>query len=324
MYKASVFEVIGKISSNRIKAATRMVNKLRCFAFLLFAVDLLISASARSPALSSGEPFFVGDPNATGDLTPWERIQVGKADYKVSEHPHGLTESGSVSIAPDPLGKQGRVYKLTVTPDANFAASSAKSDRVDLWNEPKPYLGQEGQETWEHFQILFSSGGESYKPAPGNWNWLVQHHNDPRYKSFITAGSIERELPELAWGVDTKHSLPNGVQADHLFVVIRGGDDLHPPTETRVPADTPLVYDQWNDMLVHVIWSHDPQKGMVEWWLNGKSLYSQHIADLWLRPDGTTDHVNFEYSNYRVHAAWISTVYFSRVKLGASREAVAF
>jgi Polysaccharide lyase len=297
----------------------------RSLPIILFLITVgFISAKSTPLSRSSAKPFFVGDPNLTGDLTPWDHIKVGEIDYKVSDHPSGLTDSGSVSIAADPLGTQGQVYKLTTTPTSNFAASSARSDRVDLWNQPKPYLGQEGQETWEHFQLLFSSAGDSYKPAPGNWNWLVQHHNDPNYKKFISSRTIERELPELAWGVDTKHSLSNAEQAAYLFMVIRGGDDLHQPAETRVHAKTPLLDDRWNDMLVHVIWSHDPQQGMVEWWLNGDSVYSQHIANLWLRPDGKTDHVNFEYSNYRAHVEWPSTVYFSRVKLGATREAVAF
>ncbi len=291
---------------------------------VFFTTVFCISANTTSFSPSSSEPYFVGDPNRTGDLTPWDRIKVGETDYKVSDHPSGIDGSGSVSLGADPLGKQGRVYRLTTTPTSNFAASSAKSDRVDLWNEPKPYLGQDGQEDWEHFQFLLSSLGDSYKPAPGNWNWLVQHHNDPRYKTFVSIRAIERELPEIAWGVDTRPSLSSGVQGAHLFMVIRGGDDLHQPAETRVHANTPLLYDQWNDMLVHVIWSPDPQKGMVEWWLNGNSVYSGHVANLWLRPDGTTDHVNFEYSNYRAHAVWPSTIYFSGVKLAASREAVAF
>jgi Polysaccharide lyase len=302
----------------------RTPHKTVCISLLLFSAVFLVSGGHPFPASSAERVFFVGDPNLTRDLTPWDRIKMGESDFKVSDHPSGVTDAGSVSVAADPLGTQGQVYKLTTTPASNFAASSAKSDRVDLWNEPRANFGQEGQETWEHFQVLFLSASDSYKPAPGNWNWLVQHHNDPRYKTFINSGAIQRELPELAWGVDTKHNLSNGRLVTDLFMVIRGGDDLHQPQETRVHADEPLLYDHWNDMLVHVAWSHDPQKGLVEWWLNGSSIYSQHIANLWLRPDGATDHVNFEYSNYRVHADWPSTIYFSRVKLGATRESVGF
>jgi hypothetical protein len=310
--------------AKRQASIVRIADKALGLALVILAAAFLLAPNTMSRAPLSRKTLFVGDPNAAGDLTPWDRIRVGETDYKVSDFPHGLATSGTVSVVADPLGAQGQVYKLTATSASNFAASSAISDRVDLWNEPKSYLGQEGQETWEHFQILFSSTGESYKPAPGNWNWLVQHHNNPKYKSFIASGSIERELPELAWGVDTRHKLPNGSLADQLFMVIRGGDDLHPAAETRVYAGTPLDYDRWNDFLIHVFWSHDQQNGLVEWWLNGEPIYSQHIANLWLRPDGLLDHVNFEYSNYRHHADWPSTVYFSRVKIGESRNAVAF
>jgi Polysaccharide lyase len=295
-----------------------------CISVLLCSAFLLVSGGHAFPGDSADRVFFAGDPNLTGDLTPWDRIKIGEIDYKVSDRRGGVSDSGSVSVVPDPLGKQGQVYRLTATPASNFVASSAKSDRVDLWNEPSASLGQEGQETWEHFQLLFLSAGDSYKPAPGSWNWLVQHHNDPKYKTFINSGAIQRELPELAWGVDTKHNLSDGRLVTDLFMVIRGGDDLHQPPETRVHTDEPLVYDRWNDMLVHVAWSHDRQRGLVEWWLNGRSIYSKSISNLWRRPDGSTDHVNFEYSNYRVHADWPSTIYFSRVKLGATRESVDF
>jgi hypothetical protein len=281
---------------------------------------------ANSLPVYAADLYFVGDPNLSGNLFPWEHIQVGETAYKVADHPEGMTAGGSVSVVSDPLGAEGRVYKLTVSASTTYQASSATSDRVDLWNNPRPYMGQEGQENWEHFRILFLSRGDAYSPAPGNWNWIAQHHNDPRYKPFIQSGAIQAERPELAWGIDTKGNLPNGERATALFMVIRGGDDRNQgkETETRIHANSPLQYDHWYDFLVHVIWSHDPRKGLVEWLLDGNTIFVSHIANLWQRPDGSTDHVNFEFSNYRVHATWYSTIYFSRVKIGASREAVSF
>ena len=284
-----------------------------------------------NPRLATGAPshssddrsLFVGDPNLTNDLTPWDHIQIGGSKENVSEKRNGSGGAGSVSVVPDPLGSEGKVYKLTVAPTSGFAALSAAADRVDLWNNARPYMGQAGQETWEHFRILFRSNGDSYKPAPGNWNWLVQHHNDNGYQPFLNRGDIRPERPELAWGVDTRSKLPGGRQGEQLFMVIRGGDDRHSDElESWVYPDSALRYDHWYDMLVHIIWSD--QRGAVEWWLDGRLICSQQTATLWRRPNGATDHVNFEFSNYRVHAAWSSTVYFSKVKIGSSREAVSF
>ncbi|MGA3025693.1 MAG: heparin lyase I family protein [Bryobacteraceae bacterium] len=274
--------------------------------------------------MAAGATHFEGDANRRGNLAPWDHFKIGETDYRVSDHPSGLRAEGSVTIVPDPLGSGNNVYKLTVTASSNFAASSARSDRVDLWNNLRPYLGQEGEENWEHFQVLFPSAGDAYQPAPGMWNWVAQHHNDQNYKRFIASGEIKQELPELCWGVDSKAKLPTGETATELFMAIRGGDDLNQPKQTIVHTDAPLLYDHWYDMLVHVRWSHDPSRGLVEWWLDGQLIYSQPIADLWLRPDGTTDHVNFELSNYRIHAEWDSTIYYGRVKLGTTRESVSY
>lgn len=269
-------------------------------------------------------PYFAADPNVTGDLRPWARFQIGAASYRVSDHPKGMISTGSVSVAPDPLRSQGSVYKLSVTPSANFAAQSAGSDRVDLYNGLAPYMGQEGQETWEHVRLMFPSGREPYLAAPGDWNWLLQHHNDGNYKKFVTAHQIKWEYPELVWGMNARAKLPGGQPGPELFMRVWGGNDLRQGTPTTVYAGAALQHDHWYDMLVHAVWSHDRQAGLVEWWLDGKLLYSQHVANLWQRPDGSIDHVNFEFSNYRIHANWNSTVYYSRVKIGPTKASVSF
>lgn len=70
--------------------------------------------------------------------------------------------------------------------------------------------------------------------------------------------------------------------------------------------------------------SPNSQTGLVQWWLDGKRRYSAHVADLWRRPNGTVDHPKFELDNYRLHASWPSTVYYSRVLLVRPRFSVAF
>src|SRR5579859_302235 len=260
---------------------SKFINTLTLSAVALLCLSVVVRgpnwrrATGASLHGASGKLYFVGDPNATDDLSPWERIQMGDIASYVSDTPKGLSPGGSVSIVSDPLATQEKVYKLTVTPSADFAAYSAKADFVALWNNADPYMGQEGQETWEHFRVLFRSAGESYKPAPGMWNWVVEHHNDSKYIPFLRSGAIVSERPELAWGVSTTAKLPSGKIGEELFMVVRGGDDRHSEQlESEVYADSPLLYDHWYDMLVHVIWSHQAQRGLVEWWLDGKLVTS--------------------------------------------------
>jgi hypothetical protein len=277
---------------------------------------------AATPSQSS-DVLFVGDPNVTKNLAPWDHIQIGGKNLRAAEASARPDDPGTVTVVPDPLGVQGNVYQLKVTNLAGFKAGSAASDRVDLWNEAKPYIGMEGQECWEHFRMMFRSTGDAYRPTIGEWNWVAQHHNDDGYIPFQKAGVIPPERSELVWGIDTRSAAANGGQNTQLFMVIRGGDD-RTDAEKRVYVGEDLRYDHWYDLLVHVVWSHNAQRGMVEWWLDGKLLFSDHIADLWQRPDGKIDHVNFEFSNYRIHADWPSSVYYSKVKLGLTRESVSF
>ena len=51
---------------------------------------------------------------------------------------------------------------------------------------------------------------------------------------------------------------------------------------------------------------------------------SLHRPTLWQRPDGTTDHVELELNNYRLHASWNATVYYGKLKTGTTRASVGF
>jgi len=309
-----------------MKTSTPRFSGLTVLLSLLLAVATGVGAErapgAASDATATDTTFFDGNPNDTRNLKPWDHIQVGGDNFTVSARPDGAEEPGAVRAVPDPLGKQGWVYELTVTAESTFAAKSATADRVDLWNNTKRFMGSEGQETWEHFQFMFPAN--RYHPAPGNWNWLVQHHNDSGYKRFVKSGQIVWEYPELVWGVNTAAKLPDGKVATAFFMRVWGGDDTKPGTPTIVYTGEALRYDHWYDVLVRVVWSTDAKTGFVAWWMDGKKIYEAPHPTLWTRPDGTKDHVNFEFSNYRKHDTTTSTVYFGRVKLGSSRRAVEF
>lgn len=258
--------------------------------------------------------YFSGDPNTTGDLSPWDNITEGSSNWSVANMPKGITgPNGAVSIIPDPLKAQGKVYKLTVTPTSGQGNGG---DSVYLWNGVKPYAAQENLENWEHFRVMFPI--TDYKPTVGEWNWFVVFHNDSNYYKWIDAGVIKGELSEVCFGINT-FSVPSG----QLFLRILGGESKHQLAPVMVAAGD-LLYNHWYDFLLHFIWSDDSGAGLVEWWLDGKLVYSHHVANLWRRPDGTTDRLTLDFTNYRIHATWNSTIYFSKVKIGAQRPDVAF
>ena len=275
---------------------------------------------------SNGSVAFDADPNATSSVLPWEYFNPGSGNIVAAATPNGASSGGIVRVTEDPLDEQGKVYQETVTPTAH-ASDSPGSDSVYLWNNDRPDFGHSGQENWEHFRVMFPAG--AYRATPGEWNWLGEHHNDPGYKAFVSAGRITSEFPELCWGVETKRQLANGTVGPQIFMRIWAGQDNTSENPKQSPplyvyTKVPLLANHWYDFLVRVVWSPDPNVGVVEWWLDGNLVFSQHHATLWQRPDGSVDVVNFELNNYRVHANWDSTVFYSRTKLGATRTSVGF
>ncbi len=276
---------------------------------------------------STGTTYFDSSPNVTKTLAPWDYFDPGDAYYSVSSYPNGKTTPGTVRVVNDPLGVQGLVYEETVTPTAH-ASTSPDSDSTYLWfSAGKSWFGHDTQENWEHFRIMLPTG--AYTPTSGSWNWLVEHHNNGGYQQFVSSGAITSEYPELCWGVDTTKTVADGTVKPQLFMRVWGGNDNTPSSPNQSPslyvyAKQALQTNHWYDFRVHVIWSPDSGTGLVEWWLDGNLLFSQHHATLWRRPDGTTDVTNFEANNYRAHATWNSTVYYSQVKVGSTSSSVDF
>jgi hypothetical protein len=164
---------------------------------------------------------------------------------------------------------------------------------------------------------MFPAG--AYRPTSGEWNWLHEAHNDTGYLRFYRAGEIPEEYPELAMGVGNWAGSP-----PVLFLRVWGGKDTSVGSATYVYNHARLKYNHWYDVLLHARWSPDPSVGFMEWWLDGKRLFSRHVADLWQRPDGSYDHLSFELNNYRLHANWNSTVYYSKTRIGPTQASTGF
>jgi hypothetical protein len=221
-----------------------------------------------------------------------------------------------VGVTNDPLGQQGKVYQETVTPTAQ-ASTASGSDATYLFNYGKPYLGNNGQDNWIHFRMMLPVG---YQPTAGEWNIFNEFHNDSNFMSFYNAGQIGWEYPEIALYVTNYTG-----DVPHLMYRVRGGidgSDNFTGTDLLVPAQLQLGH--WYDILLHVVWSPNATTGLFEWWLDGAKIASLHRPTLWQRPDGSTDHVELELNNYRQHASWNTTVYYSKLEVGSSQAAVSF
>lgn len=274
-------------------------------------------ASLRGKAsASSNRAYFVGDPNLTGNLRPWQWVETG-SDYSVSSYPHGVSEPGVVTVGTDPLGRMGKVYRVTVTPSSNFPSGTPNADWAALLNTPTSYYGRNGGEDWVHFFVMFPS--RAYRPTQGEWNWFFEAHDDSNFLPWYNAGEIPHEIPELALGLANDRG-----SVKRFLMQIRGGQDTRMGGPRRIYSRRKLRYNHWYDIVMHEIWSPDPAQGLIAWWVDGRLIFSKHVADLWQRPDGSYDHVNFDFNNYRQHASWDSTVYYGRTEIGPTRRSVAF
>ena len=290
---------------------------------LVVAAVLLLGALAvaaqaldqtRGPQRRRAPYFFKADPNASGSLRPWDAIETG-AELPVFRYPLGVRSPGVIVPATDPLRQQGKVIQDTVTPLSNFVGGVPGSDWAAVFNPPTRYYGQSGQEDWVHFRVMFPR--RAYRPTSGEWNWFFESHDDSGWTRWYAAGQIQPEVPELAIGVDNDPGT-----RPQLFMHVRGGQDTDMHAPTAIFTDRPLRRNHWYGLMLHVIWSADPQRGLVQWWIDGKRVYSHHLADLWQRPDGSYDHVNVDFNNYRQHASWNSTVYYGVVEIGPTQASV--
>jgi len=173
--------------------------------------------------------------------------------------------------------------------------------------------GTEGQTVWQHFSILFP---RRFKSTYGEWNWFTEWHNDEGYKPFVSSGQINWEFPNLCW------TIRNSGRVERLAMRIIGGSSKAP---RRIWVRGPILErDHWYDFLVRTTWSASRSEGYVQWWLDGKSLFSSPVATLYTRPDGSASMVYFMQDYYRLHAKWPATVFLDGTRLGRTRASVQY
>ena len=264
-----------------------------------FALALLLGLSAgavsRAQLASSAKrqgTYFVGNFN-TCDFSHW----------------HTQGPANAFRIVPAPT-KEGRcAAALTIGPWASGGLGSPQADGAALWLPPAPY-GKAGSTVWEHFSVRFASG---FQAVPGEWNLFAQWHNDGGWTKF---GQTTAELSNVDWMVSNQ----NGIS--RIRMRIMGGSSSAP---TTIRVDGPrLRTDHWYDFRARTVWSPDPSRGRVQWWLDGKRLYSRHVATLYTRPDGSVSSVYFILDHYRRHAETTTTIFLDGARLGRTRASVRY
>lgn len=278
-----------------LEAATR--RRLIPFVFLVLMLGFVAGASAGQKPTSKPKgrgPYFIGDFD-TCNFSQWN-MQGLQASFKVVHRPK----------------IQGRcAAALTVGPWARNGVpnTQAPSDGAALWLPPAHY-GTVGQTVWQHFSVRFATG---FRATPGEWNWFAVWHNDNGFQKFV-GNTLKWEFANLCWTARKVHGITR------VAMRIMGG----PSTTPRIVwVNGPRLRTRhWYDFRVRTTWSPNPRTGFVQWWLDGRRIYSGRTPTLYTRPDGTLSTVYFVLNNYRMHANWDATIFFDGVRLGPTQLSV--
>jgi hypothetical protein len=231
----------------------------------------------------------------TCNFSQWRTFQGPQASFKIVRKPK---VEGRCAAA------------ITIGPWALDGLINSEADGA-TWYERLANYGTDGHGVWQHFSVRFAQG---FRATPGEWNIFAEWHDDKGWQKFP---QISFEYANLLWTIRTPPDIKRGAR---ISMRIIGGSATTP---VRVHADGPFLRaGHWYDFLAHTVWSPDARRGLVEWWLDGKLMYSRHIATLYTRPDGTVSTVYFGEYNYRRHADWNSTIYFDGTRLGPTRASV--
>jgi hypothetical protein len=272
-------------------------RRLALFSFLVLLSSALAGvSSATNPRDQSKRkrPYFVGNFERC-DFSQWQT--------------QGPSRSFTIIRAGAAEGKCAGA--LTVGAWALNGLVNARSDGAALYLRPAPY-GRVGKTVWQHFSVKFAPG---FRSTEGVWNWFGEWHNDRGYERFV-GSRLKAEFPNLCWTIRTKNGRAR------LAMRIIGGDSTAPTM--RWVNGPRLRIEHWYDFRVRAVWSPSAKVGRVDWWLDGKRLFSRHLSTLYTRPDGTVSSVHFVLDHYRLHANWESTILFDGVRLGPTISSVRY
>lgn len=218
--------------------------------------------------------------------------------------------AASASLIASTMGETGQGAELTVVP-----TSGAQSELTSLWlanGDPRIH-DQPGDDTWYRVDVDFRTG--VYTPTTGEWNWLVEWHNDG---ACSTAGAVS-----TAVGVYTDFPVVAGAAGQNPRLALRlGGGSCTAPTYATfaLPAGS-LMFDHWYTLLIHIVWSQTG--GRADWFVDGTSEGSTSFPTLYTNPDGTADQPAFGLYNYRLDdPVHVSGVDFDNVMVGPTQASV--
>jgi len=172
----------------------------------------------------------------TGDLHQWHGVQAFKPER--------------IAVVTDHLrqGKYAARFVIEAADESVFASPlhPGNSQRSQLSNENPKVRYDEGDEHWWAFSWM---NDKAFQLSPNGWNIIgLAFHNT----GSTGQGNVDFRV----------------TGADLTMVVHYGADPLKPTTKPFKAH----AFDKgvWHDYILHILWSTDPKKGLIEAWCDGK------------------------------------------------------
>ncbi|WP_157944052.1 heparin lyase I family protein, partial [Blastococcus atacamensis] len=222
-------------------------------------VTVLPEGSTQPPTTDAGsepdEP--VAQPTRVWDyedgklLPPWSEVHALRSDqYRVTtENPYpGTTASAEFNVRRGDTGWNGTVGTLRSEVRTTIAESGSPGEGTDQW--------------W---------AWPTFFPADFNWDERGQGLIFTQFHQTSNSGQ-----PNIHFWSDVN---------EDLRLDVRGG------TGGRTSGDAQfarsynlgdLALGEWNDFMVHIVWSSDPDVGRVEVWHQGDLVHSANDATLYV------------------------------------------
>jgi hypothetical protein len=257
-----------KASSATVRTCARRLGRRRA------------KRACRAPARKTPKPSWVGGYEG-GTFAQWDQLNGNLA--RRDRYFRTLTR-------PAPVFEGKHSFESVVDAGATQAGEAGQRSMVLLFPSHATVAhenrtgGFEGNERWYRTHVYFP---KSFQASPNNgWNWILQWHNWPDGPC----------CPNLSLAVDTTGG------GERLSMRAMGGGDAAHPVEKdpvifeRNPTgqlewfvgDPALRRNHWYDVLVHVKWSYEHSKGLVEWWLDGRRIMSRRMSTLYWYADNDT------------------------------------
>ena len=252
------------------------------------------------------------------------------AGWSTEVNAFGLGNPGLITydFPTDPLGQYGKVVRFQCRYDPAKSTNYNSPDKqlVSFYrgaNNAHSGYGQLHEETWYSGRLMWPSGAAW---SDGETNFLYEWHTDN------STQSMGGNSPGMMWFGG--YPLTSDGTTNGGLVLRWAGGTPSSPTYEYWPSSgngaqsqvqpVPFPTDTWFDVVFRVVWSRDPSKGRVEWYVNGQQKYAATRATLYANsslPNGQS-YNTFGIYDYRYNVTRTSTVYWDRVAAGPSRASV--